>query len=100
MNNDENDYTQVHKYIDAPVMIGNWEIDQFLLAVILICFAYILPTGVWILFFETIAIGVCFLYGSYKKGAVRGKGKQTLYSLGLNKPKTLVPSNIRYFVGG
>jgi hypothetical protein len=100
MENNETDYAQIHKYIDAPIMIGAWEIDQFLLAVILVSLAYIIPRGVWILFFETLAIGICFLYGSYKKGAVKGKGKQLLYSLGLKKPKTLSPSNVRYFVGG
>jgi conjugal transfer pilus assembly protein TraL len=100
MENSENDYTRVHKYIDAPVMVGSWQIDQFLLAVILISAAYLFPSGVWVLFFESIAIGVLYLYGAYKEGAVRGKGKQLLYSLGLNQPKTLIPSNIRYFVGG
>jgi hypothetical protein len=100
MDNNENDYTQIHKYIDAPIMVGNWEMDQFLFSVIALTGAYIFPTGMWILICETVAIGSLWLYGQYKEGAVRGKGKQLLYSLGINKPKTLAPNDIRYFVGG
>jgi hypothetical protein len=100
MDNNENDYTQIHKYIDAPIMIGNWQIDQFLFGIIGVTMAYAIPTGMWILICETIVIGSLWLYGAYKQGAVRGKGKQLLYSLGINKPKTLIPNNTRYFVGG
>jgi conjugal transfer pilus assembly protein TraL len=81
-------------------MVGDWEIDRFLLAVVLITAAYLFPKGLWIVICETIAIGFCFLYGKYKQGAIRGKGKQLMYLIGLKQPKTLIPNNIRYFVGG
>jgi hypothetical protein len=81
--------------------LGYWEIDEALVTLMSFSFAYVIATG----FFQlvvggAIAGGLSWLYGHYKKGAVRGKGKQLAYSLGLKEVRDLVPSNFRYFVGG
>jgi hypothetical protein len=101
MDNNERGYTRIYKYTDSPIMIGNYEIDVFLLFMISAYVAHTLSTGLmqWVVA-EGIAIGAVWLYVRYKSGAVRGKGRQLLYSLGIKKPKNLVPSDVRYFVGG
>jgi hypothetical protein len=100
MENKENDYTEIYKYADAPIMIGNWAVDQLLIFVFTFYLANILANG----FIQTImgfavAYGIVWVYGKYKKGLVRGAGKQAFYALGLSKPKTLAPSTVRYFIG-
>jgi conjugal transfer pilus assembly protein TraL len=101
MDNNEKRPTRMYKYADAPIMLGDWQIDQVVLTVTLIYLTFALTNG----FTQTIvgiiaAIGASWLYAKYKRGAVRGKGRQILYSHGLKKPNALIPCDKRYFVGG
>jgi conjugal transfer pilus assembly protein TraL len=82
-------------------MLGDWEIDQVVVTVTLIYLTFALASG----FVQTIigvisAVGVSWLYARYKRGAVRGKGRQLLYSHGIKQPKSLIPCDKRYFIGG
>jgi hypothetical protein len=101
MDNNEKGATRIYKYADAPIMLGDWEIDQVILTVMLIYLTFAFANG----FIQTIvgisaAVGVAWLYAKYKRGAVRGKGRQILYSHGIKRSNTLIPCDKRYFVGG
>jgi hypothetical protein len=101
MDNKESGRTRIYRHTDAPMMIGNWQMPQLLILISGIYISFMLARG----FIQTCgamacSVGIAWIIGKYRDQSVRGKIRQLMYSHGIRKTKKLIPSDVRYFVGG
>lgn len=90
----------VHKHIGSMPMFLNWTMDVFFMFWIFFYLA-INIAKTFFSFTSIILIGflITYFYAKFKNSHIKGFFKHILYITGLKKPKYLLPSNQRYYVG-
>lgn len=101
MNEIPEGYEKIYKYTDSKPYFLNWEIDIFVLFSIFFGLGLMLASGfLQLVFFVFLGVMSANFYSKIKNSKVKGVFFHYAYMLGIKKTKTLLPSYMRYFIGG
>jgi len=93
-------YIKNYEFLDSKPYFLSWEIDTFIIFSTFFGLALML-TNSFLPFSILVATGIlaAIFYDKIKNSKIKGFFWHILYILGINNPKTLPPSYMKYFLG-